>query len=550
MAIKPVLSVDVDDAKFKSFLDKFKKYQEALKDQPEIWKKTNEELSDTEQLTTTLTGLFYTQNEILEKNVDAHRKVRGELEKTDRSMVTFGRSTQKVFETIRNTTGFLLKWSTVSSVLGILSGAGGFFGYEALARSAGAVRTTSLGLGAGVSPGALQAARATYSRVGDVDQILNKIADIKGDPAKSGYYASVLGLSPEQIKAKSATDLLPDFLSALGRKYNSFTPGLETTQANAYKLTDLASINSLRYLGSAQKGGELNGLAGVYAYNTKNIGGSLETDRRYQDFMVRLDAAGSKLQTVLIDSLVKLGDPLAHIVTAFTDLAKSALGSKSFEHGLETFANWLERATKWFEKWDAQGPQPDAPVSPRLDKNNLNGLGQHWDYFKQEMLNPTSYNGSDLPSGLLQSIEYTESGGNPNAISRTGAQGAFQFMPGTAKRYGLTNPFDEGQSAQAAQRYMRDLLRMFGGNLEQALAGYNWGEGNVQNDIRRHGSNWKKYLPQETAQYIEKVIAGMHGGRLHVNPGQSVEVNIRNATGGNVVQAGVGLARSTGGGYV
>ena len=81
MAIKPVLSVDVDDAKFKSFLDKFKKYQEALKDQPEIWKKTNEELSDTEQLTTTLTGLFYTQNEILEKNVDAHRKVRGELGK-------------------------------------------------------------------------------------------------------------------------------------------------------------------------------------------------------------------------------------------------------------------------------------------------------------------------------------------------------------------------------------------------------------------------------------------------------------------------------------
>jgi len=73
-----------------------------------------------------------------------------------------------------------------------------------------------------------------------------------------------------------------------------------------------------------------------------------------------------------------------------------------------------------------------------------------------------------------------ESNGNPNAISSANAQGIAQFIPDTAARFGLTNPFDIYQSLDAWGQYMTYLLDMFGGDYLSALAGYNAGEGTVK----------------------------------------------------------------------
>lgn len=55
-----------------------------------------------------------------------------------------------------------------------------------------------------------------------------------------------------------------------------------------------------------------------------------------------------------------------------------------------------------------------------------------------------------------------------------------QFMPDTAKRFGLKNPHDPKEAIDAAARYLRDLLKRFGGRLDLALAAYNSGEGTVE----------------------------------------------------------------------
>jgi hypothetical protein len=55
-----------------------------------------------------------------------------------------------------------------------------------------------------------------------------------------------------------------------------------------------------------------------------------------------------------------------------------------------------------------------------------------------------------------------------------------QFMPDTAKRFGVRNPHDPQQAIDAAARYLRDLLMKFGGRLDLALAAYNAGEGTVE----------------------------------------------------------------------
>ncbi|WP_420269045.1 transglycosylase SLT domain-containing protein, partial [Klebsiella michiganensis] len=99
----------------------------------------------------------------------------------------------------------------------------------------------------------------------------------------------------------------------------------------------------------------------------------------------------------------------------------------------------------------------------------------------------------NLPAGLLRSVALTESRGDQFAISGAGAQGLFQFMPGTARDMGLrgNDVFDPVKSAEAAARYLSILLQKNGGDLSKALASYNWGIGNVQ----KYGM---ALMPQET----------------------------------------------------
>lgn len=111
-----------------------------------------------------------------------------------------------------------------------------------------------------------------------------------------------------------------------------------------------------------------------------------------------------------------------------------------------------------------------------------------------------------------------ESGGETAALSPKGARGIWQFMPDTARRYGLTvnsetdDRLDVQKSTRAAARYLRDLQMQFG-DWPLALAAYNAGEHPVQNAVLRAGSEGfalldrKRLLPAETRAYVPAVMA-------------------------------------------
>src|SRR5207245_10401898 len=79
-----------------------------------------------------------------------------------------------------------------------------------------------------------------------------------------------------------------------------------------------------------------------------------------------------------------------------------------------------------------------------------------------------------VSAALIAAQLYVESNFNPFAVSGAGARGIAQFMPGTARIYGLANPFDAPASISAQAHLMRDLLRRFG-SVSLALAAYNAG---------------------------------------------------------------------------
>ncbi len=100
---------------------------------------------------------------------------------------------------------------------------------------------------------------------------------------------------------------------------------------------------------------------------------------------------------------------------------------------------------------------------------------------------------------LLDAVRQTESGGNPQAISPRGAEGPYQFMPATAKQYGVSNSFDETQARNGARSYFTALLRKYNNDVGEALVAWNWGPGNLDK------FGWA-LMPRESRDFLSKVM--------------------------------------------
>lgn len=119
----------------------------------------------------------------------------------------------------------------------------------------------------------------------------------------------------------------------------------------------------------------------------------------------------------------------------------------------------------------------------------------------------------------LVSLATVESAWENTAVSRVGAAGVWQFMPATARDFGMEvseerdERLDLEKSTRAAAKYLRRLNRRYDGDWELAIGAYNYGEGNMDRAVEKAGvaDFWalveRDLLPHETHEYVPKVLA-------------------------------------------
>lgn len=162
---------------------------------------------------------------------------------------------------------------------------------------------------------------------------------------------------------------------------------------------------------------------------------------------------------------------------------------------LEKVTYYKDSNIHQYGNWGAD----ESSVRPSFSKNK-----NAFDHYIK-----TSASAFGVESALVKAVIHTESGFNPRARSKPGAQGLMQLMPATAAMYNVANAYDPRENIHAGTKHLKYLIDRYR-DVELALAAYNAGEGNV-----------KKYkgIPPfaETQDYVKRVLSryrNLYQGKL------------------------------------
>jgi Transglycosylase SLT domain len=214
--------------------------------------------------------------------------------------------------------------------------------------------------------------------------------------------------------------------------------------------------------------------------------------------MAGMFSASVPLPTVLPGEVRNPG--LADVDPSLRKRDRLALAANQSGPATASNQTWIESVNVRDEAFFRKDVEDDAPVpSTRITPRNIGTT----DLPEEELCDTlvSTAKAHDLPLAFFTNLIWQESRFDPTSVSRAGARGIAQFMPGTAAQFGVDDPFDPSQALPASARLLRQLQLKFG-NLGLAAAAYNAGPGRVIDWLRKG-----KALPKETRSYVQ-IITG------------------------------------------
>lgn len=347
MGARSIIDVDVNDDRFKAFLDLYSKYESGLKKAAPHWKASERSAEAAAQATAHITAETKKQATLQQQVARAREKADRDAEKAQRKRLD---DAKKRMDNIRDTTksiaGFLasgtanlVKWVGIGGILTGLLGAGGLFGLDRLAASVGDARRSAQGLG--ITSGQQKAFGINFGRYVDPNSNLNAIAEAKSNYANRWAF-SAMGVNPN---GKDPAQLAVEM--ALKAK-QVFDKGDGSQQyAQAHGLLQFYSMDELRRLHSISMK-ELNSAEHGYGRDARALALGDGTQRKWQDLSVQMERAGAQIKNVLVDGLTPLVGPLKELSSAVAETLKSLLQNphlkdwiKDFGEGIEALGQYL-----------------------------------------------------------------------------------------------------------------------------------------------------------------------------------------------------------------
>ncbi|GFE60285.1 lytic transglycosylase domain-containing protein [Geobacter sp. AOG2] len=177
--------------------------------------------------------------------------------------------------------------------------------------------------------------------------------------------------------------------------------------------------------------------------------------------------------------------------------ASPVLGQQpsAFQPLIKAYADAAAQASQPRTARDSMELSSEEPTPASFPAQPSVSLGSGKEWLEPIIAKASSRYG--VETGLIKAVIKAESNFNPTAVSSAGARGLMQLMPGTARSLGVNDSFDPEQNVMAGTRFLRDLLDRYNGDVDSALAAYNWGPGNVDRRPER--------IPRETQNYLARV---------------------------------------------
>lgn len=543
----------------------------------------------------------------LNTNLEDSKKKQDEFNKSTRSAKGFLSDATKDAKSlaghIKEATASLLSWGGIVGIFTGVLGVGGLFGINRLAATTGAQRFTSLGLGTSI--GALDSTAINYQKaLGNPAGTLGAIRDSQMDLSKRWTFQAMGINNPDQDPAK----LLPQMIR---NARDIFVQNGSTLQgAQAHGLTNFFTLDDLnRFKNMSDE--EITAMEKRAQQDARMLQITDQQARQWQDFNVQLDYSSQSIRNTFVrglgpltPQLSKLSDALAGAIDTVLkspELGKwidalaggierfgNYLASPTFKSDVESFMSGVERLGRvimkvlgWLDggssamddiksgssflnndvQTDAGGnhfvkggiSDPNTPAASKWLARHLYSLtGTAPAEYDQYFLDAAQkYN---VDPRWLKAIAAGESSWDQNAVSKAGAKGLMQVMPGNFQPG--ENPFDPRDNIMAGARVFKDGLdwasRNAGGDFDEALRYYNGGvrRGSAEN-MAYPGRIREKYAAMygapknndasgvdsseiakntsKTNQLLQQIVDGK-GGR-----GGSGDVVIYNNTGGNAV---------------
>ena len=375
MALKPIFEIDVDDTKFKKFIELFNKYQVDLKKMPGAWNKIGEAVEKTNEEINNSSDATGQQVNAVRNIEEGQKRVTAVSKTTAVVWSSISNSVSSVSRNISSATSSLLKWSTVTAVFGGLLGAGSLFGIDRLAASVSASRRSAMGLG--VSYGQQSSFNTNYSRLINAGSLLSNVAGAKYDLTSPAYTALMAsGLSPDFIKKNNAASVSQEFLNKLPQLFKGVKdPGLIGATAKAYGIDQLMPMQDLiAFLNASPE--ERAEIAKRNSEDSKTLDLTEEAQRKWQDLTTQLSRAAGEIETNILEKFSRLApgldklsesfvkaveafaksDVLDRIINAIADGLNSfadQINNKEFQDGVKQWVDWIPMAAKAI--WDFIG---------------------------------------------------------------------------------------------------------------------------------------------------------------------------------------------------